>query len=29
MAEVNLDNALESGRDAVRRHTWLEAISRK
>jgi len=29
MAQVNLDNALESGREAVRRHAWLEAISWK
>jgi class 3 adenylate cyclase len=26
MAQVNLDNALEAGRDAVRRHAWLEAF---
>ena len=26
MAQVNLDNALESGRDAVRRHAWREAF---
>src|SRR6202022_143795 len=28
MAQVNLDNALESGRDAVRRHAWREAFER-
>jgi len=26
MAQVNLGNALESGRDAVRRHAWREAF---
>jgi class 3 adenylate cyclase len=26
MAQVNLDNALEAGRDAVRRHGWREAF---
>ena len=26
MAQVNLDNALESGREAVRRHAWREAF---
>jgi class 3 adenylate cyclase len=26
MAQVNLDNALESGRDAARRHAWREAF---
>jgi class 3 adenylate cyclase len=26
MAQVNIDNALESGREAVRRHAWREAF---
>src|ERR1700694_1741857 len=26
MAQVNLDNALESGREAVRRHAWREGF---
>jgi class 3 adenylate cyclase len=26
MAQVNLDNALDAGRDAVRRHAWREAF---
>jgi hypothetical protein len=26
MAQVNLDNALGEGRDAVRRHAWREAF---
>ncbi len=26
MAQVNLDNALEAGRDAVRRHAWRDAF---
>jgi hypothetical protein len=26
MAQVNLDNALEAGREAVRRHAWREAF---
>src|SRR6202022_2568522 len=26
MAQVNLDNALESGREALRRHAWREAF---
>jgi hypothetical protein len=26
MAQVNLDNALEAGREAVRRYAWREAF---
>ena len=28
MAQVNLDNALDEGRDAIRRHAWREAFDR-